>query len=374
VSVIVPTRDAAAELEACLVAILRQRRIGPLELLVVDSGSNDDTVGVARLHGAKVVSISRADFNHAETRNRAVEAATCELVLLTVQDALLRDRNVISNLVAELDRDPGLAAVSAQQSPRDDADLFGAFLVHAHNRVTREAHAGNPTRPAMDNVCALIRRRVWEEVRFRRIPFGEDLDFAVRANELGWRSKISESIRVVHSHRRPPVYHLRRNVLERVYGAPLVGDHGLSSAAAEGLDAVAAAAQRLIGEVAASLTAIRSSGPRVALAAHVPAFRDTLASCLKPAVPSGDLASLAATIGAAPPDDPAVTERMRTELNTFLSWYVLTDFVAPLQTSPAEAEDFLIKSTATLIGRIAGDAIRVSAAETPLVRRLTANV
>jgi hypothetical protein len=90
VSVIVPTRDAGAELEDCLGAVLRQRGVGPLELLVVDSGSEDDTVRVARRFGAKLLSIPRAEFNHAETRDRAVAAATSEFVLLTVQDAVLR--------------------------------------------------------------------------------------------------------------------------------------------------------------------------------------------------------------------------------------------------------------------------------------------
>lgn len=373
---IVPTWNASPELGECLAAVRRQRRVGRLELLVVDSGSEDDTVSIARRAGARVLAIPRTEFNHAETRDRAVAVAVSEFVLLTVQDAVLGQRDAISRLVTELERDPGLAAVSAQQVARDDADLFGAFLVHAHNRVTREARAaGEPARPAMDNVCALIRRRAWEEVRFRRIPFGEDLDFAVRASERGWRSKISESVQVVHSHRRPPVYHLRRGVLERVHGAPLVGDPMVSSAAAEGLGAAVASAQRLFGEMEALRAVVSRSAVRVALAAHVSAFREALATCREPAAPSGDLALLANALGAAvPPENPTVTACMRAELHGFLSWYVLTDFVAPLQASIAEAEDFLIKSAATVIGRIAGDAIRSSPEETALARRLTAEV
>jgi hypothetical protein len=122
------------------------------------------------------------------------------------------------------------------------------------------------------------------------------------------------------------------------------------------------------------LAAIRGSSPFVTLAAHLSAFREALAACLEPAAPLGDLAVLAEAIGAASLENPIVTGRMRAELNGFLSWYVLTDFVARLQTSPEEAEDFLVKSTATVIGRIAGDAIRVSPEETTLARRLKADV
>ncbi|MDN5820460.1 MAG: glycosyltransferase [Brachybacterium sp.] len=53
-SVVVPVRDDARELEGLLVALGRQSR-APLEIIVVDNGSRDDSAEVARGAGCRVV-------------------------------------------------------------------------------------------------------------------------------------------------------------------------------------------------------------------------------------------------------------------------------------------------------------------------------
>ncbi len=55
VSVVVPARNEAAHIEACVRSILRQQVTGGLELLVVDGASEDGTAGHARRLGARVL-------------------------------------------------------------------------------------------------------------------------------------------------------------------------------------------------------------------------------------------------------------------------------------------------------------------------------
>jgi glycosyltransferase involved in cell wall biosynthesis len=54
VSVVIPVKDDAMLLRRCLDALAAQR-MPPAEVLVVDNASHDDTAGVARSHGARVV-------------------------------------------------------------------------------------------------------------------------------------------------------------------------------------------------------------------------------------------------------------------------------------------------------------------------------
>lgn len=54
ISVVIPSRDDAAFLRTCLLALARQTR-APDEIIVVDNGSTDDTAEVARSAGARVV-------------------------------------------------------------------------------------------------------------------------------------------------------------------------------------------------------------------------------------------------------------------------------------------------------------------------------
>ena len=55
VSVIVPARNEAGTIEACLQSILAQRVEGGLEVIVADGRSSDETAELARSLGARVV-------------------------------------------------------------------------------------------------------------------------------------------------------------------------------------------------------------------------------------------------------------------------------------------------------------------------------
>lgn len=64
VSVVIPVRDDADELRACLAALAGQTH-PPLEVVVVDNGSSDDSVAVALAAGARVVTEPRVGIPHA---------------------------------------------------------------------------------------------------------------------------------------------------------------------------------------------------------------------------------------------------------------------------------------------------------------------
>lgn len=64
VSVVIPVRDDAAELRACLSALARQSH-PPFEVVVVDNGSSDDSVAVALAGGARIVTEPRVGIPHA---------------------------------------------------------------------------------------------------------------------------------------------------------------------------------------------------------------------------------------------------------------------------------------------------------------------
>lgn len=77
VSVVIPVRDDAVLLEACLRALEHQTR-RPDEVVVVDNGSSDDTVEVAQRHGARVVSEPVAGIPRASSAG--YDAATGDII------------------------------------------------------------------------------------------------------------------------------------------------------------------------------------------------------------------------------------------------------------------------------------------------------
>ena len=87
-SVVVPTKNGGVDFVELLGALGRQTIWNDCELIVVDSGSEDQTVEAATRAGARVVTISPEQFNHGATRDMAVSLARSPHVVLLVQDAL----------------------------------------------------------------------------------------------------------------------------------------------------------------------------------------------------------------------------------------------------------------------------------------------
>lgn len=111
-SVVVPAYNAAATLRATLESIAAQT-LPPLDVLVIDDGSNDGTAAVARgmashLPGLQVISIPHAGVSAA--RNAGIERARGDLVVPVDADDLLHP-TYIEKMIAPFESDPacGLA-------------------------------------------------------------------------------------------------------------------------------------------------------------------------------------------------------------------------------------------------------------------------
>jgi glycosyltransferase involved in cell wall biosynthesis len=95
ISVIVPVRDVAATLPAQLDALARQTYPGPWELLVVDNGSTDATVTIARDARARLPQLRVVDAGRvpgvSRARNAGIAAATGDFLVFADGDDLVAD-------------------------------------------------------------------------------------------------------------------------------------------------------------------------------------------------------------------------------------------------------------------------------------------
>lgn len=90
VSFLIPNWNRSDLLAAALASI-RAQTLAPLEILVVDNGSTDDSIAVAEAAGAKVLALGRnSGFSFAV--NRGLEAARGELVAILNNDVELTPR------------------------------------------------------------------------------------------------------------------------------------------------------------------------------------------------------------------------------------------------------------------------------------------
>jgi len=223
-SLVIPTKNGGPLFKAAIGALENQTYWVQTEFIVIDSGSSDNTVEIARNAGAKIVEIPPESFNHGATRDLGISIASCELVVLMVQDAIAQGTNLLETILRQFD-DPEVAGVYARQVPQPDADLItqrnlNNWLTGRLEREVRKMEslewyeALSPIEKYFfcnfDNVCSAIRKSVWQEQKFGDVAFGEDIDWAERVLKKGWRIVFEPEAAVVHSHNRPMLYEYKR--------------------------------------------------------------------------------------------------------------------------------------------------------------------
>lgn len=223
-SLVIPTKNGGGLFKRVVASLQRQTVWKDVEFIIIDSQSDDDTVETARAAGAKCLTVAASDFNHGATRDLAISHATTNRVVLLVQDATPYDDRLIETLIAALNED-NVAGVYARQIPYPDADVITKRNLDLHftGRMARDtseikdlrAYAALPSHQRymlcnFDNVCSAIRKDVWEQERFGRINFGEDIDWAERVLKRGYKIVYEPKAAVVHSHDRPLSYEYKR--------------------------------------------------------------------------------------------------------------------------------------------------------------------
>ncbi|MDW7684979.1 MAG: hypothetical protein SCK29_12795, partial [Bacillota bacterium] len=64
-----------------------------------------------------------------------------------------------------------------------------------------------------DNVSSCIRKSIWQEIPFREISFGEDIDWSKHVIEAGYKIVYEPNSAVIHSHNRSVWYETKRAYL-----------------------------------------------------------------------------------------------------------------------------------------------------------------
>jgi cellulose synthase/poly-beta-1,6-N-acetylglucosamine synthase-like glycosyltransferase len=161
-AIIIPARDEAAVIGACLRSIATQGwPADRLEVLVIDDGSRDDTGAIARAAGATV--LRTEGVGPSRGRNLALARTRAELCLFTDADCELTP-GFLETLVAALGaRGPAFAGVGGRQAaPPDDppyAQRVQRFL-EAVGFVSEYVSTDERPRETRHNPsCCALRRR-----------------------------------------------------------------------------------------------------------------------------------------------------------------------------------------------------------------------
>jgi len=225
ISVVIPVRNGADTLRSCLTGIFRQSLIEKTEIIVIDSGSTDNTPNILAEFDVRVHQIDPKDFNHGDTRNLGVELAQGEFVVMTTQDATPVDDRWLEMMLQHFDN-PEVAGVCGQQIVRHDADKNPVqwFRPAAESEPityqfkNRDEFSGLPGREQhtfcfWDDVNAMYRKSAKQHLPFKRLMFSEDTLWAKDAMTAGYAIVYDYRARVYHYHHQTYNFYFKRSFL-----------------------------------------------------------------------------------------------------------------------------------------------------------------
>jgi len=127
ISLIVPTLNAGSLWEQWLEA-LKLQNLQPKFIMIVDSGSEDETVELAKKYGLNVKNINKNEFNHGATRQMAIEElhGNADIIIFMTQDAILSNYDSLQKIIDSFD-DANIGAAYGRQLPHMNAKPLGAF-------------------------------------------------------------------------------------------------------------------------------------------------------------------------------------------------------------------------------------------------------
>lgn len=206
-SIVILTKNGDPLFKEVLAGLFACEGISEAEVLIIDSGSSDNTLDYATEYPQiRVHKIPPSEFGHGKTRNLGARLTTGEIIIYLVQDATPATPDFLKCLTAPV-ADEDFAAAFGRQLPRPATNkIEKIFLEHTYP-ARREVRASLDKQELgiksifFSNVCSAIRRDVWERIPFdESLIMSEDQLWAKQVLLAGHRILYEPSAMVLHSH------------------------------------------------------------------------------------------------------------------------------------------------------------------------------
>jgi rhamnosyltransferase len=197
-SVVVRSKDEAASIGRLLDILRGQTIADRLELIIVDSGSSDGTVAIARERGIGPIEIPAESFTFGGALNTGCAAATAPIIVALSAHAFPPDQGWAERMVGAFD-DERVACVFGDDLGPDGRPLREPVMQDA-------AHAREHPFWGYSNSAGGFRATLWRERPWRTdMPGTEDKEWAWHWLERGWLVRVDPGLRVDHDHSHDPL-------------------------------------------------------------------------------------------------------------------------------------------------------------------------
>jgi len=206
-TVVIPTHNAGQHFPDLLDS-LETQTLKPAQIIIIDSGSTDETREVAERRNCKVIAINRANFDHGTTRNLAVFEVSSKFAIFLTQDAIPADDYMIAELIKPMQVDSNIAICYGRQLPRPNATPLESFAREFNYPAKSILKTKNDIETLglkiffCSNACSAIRCSIFKKLGgFKNdVIVNEDMLFAAKAILHDYSVYYSAVAKVYHSH------------------------------------------------------------------------------------------------------------------------------------------------------------------------------
>lgn len=221
IDVIIPVYEPTEKLKKLLRALVMQT-VRPVQIMLVHTEDGQDISYAKELCGeipVKGIKVRKADFDHGGTRDMAIRKVQSEIVLLMTQDAIPADRKLLEHLGQALHADDTVAVAYARQKAGKESDYIEQYTRQFNYPAESQIKSGDDLGRLgiktyfCSNVCAAYKRDTYLQIGGfeKKIIFNEDMVFAAKAIEQGYKIAYVAEALVIHAHNYAYLHQFRRN-------------------------------------------------------------------------------------------------------------------------------------------------------------------
>lgn len=207
VSILIRTKNEDRHIGQTL-SVLFSQAYKNFEVIIVDSGSTDMTLEIAKKYSVKIYEIKQEDFTWGYSLNYGFQRAKGEYVVCLSAHSLPLSETWLDTIIANFD-DDNVAAVMCNTLPCPDCNPFDRRGLSKKFNMPKQEIPETPSF-IFGNVSSAIRKSVWEEVQFdESLSYCEDEDWRRKVKKLNYKVMYEPEAKVYHSH---------NETLKQIYG------------------------------------------------------------------------------------------------------------------------------------------------------------
>lgn len=180
---------------------IQSQQFTDYEIILVDSGSTDDTRQIAAQYPVKIVNITPQEFTFGRSLNWGIQAASGDIIVNISAHCYPMHDQWLAQLVATFADEKIAVAYGMQRGDVRNKYSEHQFFAHYYPEIS------NPQQedPFCNNANAAIRRALWEQNPYDESLTGlEDLAWSGWAMEQGYHIAYVAEAGIIHVHEERP--------------------------------------------------------------------------------------------------------------------------------------------------------------------------